>query len=185
MTAVSRAGSASDAALMASMAAGDLAALGELYQRYRADLRCFVLRATSRHDDAEDVLHDAFLVAARIAAKYDGRASCRSWLIGIAARLVQQRAQRIARVTRYLARLARLREGVRSPLPNLEARSSLDAIDRGLARMTAGKRIVLVMAEVEGMTCHEIAEALGIPVGTVWTRLHHARRELLALGDLR
>jgi RNA polymerase sigma-70 factor (ECF subfamily) len=185
MTAVPCAGSTSDAALMASIATGDLAALGELYQRYRADVRRFVLRATRRHDDTEDMLHDTFLVAARIAAKYDGRASCRPWLIGIAARLVQQRAQRIARVTRYLSRLARLRDGVRNPLPELEARSSLNALDRRLDRMSAGKRIVLVMAEVEGLTCPEIADALDIPIGTVWTRLHHARRELLAQGDPR
>jgi len=37
---------------------------------------------------------------------------------------------------------------------------------------------VLLLAEVEGFSCPEIAEMLDIPVGTVWTRLHHARREL-------
>jgi RNA polymerase sigma-70 factor (ECF subfamily) len=40
------------------------------------------------------------------------------------------------------------------------------------------------MAEVEGLTCAEIAEALGIPIGTVWTRLHAARRELRRSLDL-
>jgi len=43
---------------------------------------------------------------------------------------------------------------------------------------TACARIAIVMAEVEGLTCPEIAAALGIPIGTVWTRLHAARHEL-------
>jgi RNA polymerase sigma-70 factor (ECF subfamily) len=41
--------------------------------------------------------------------------------------------------------------------------------------------VVLLLAEVENMSCHEIAQALEIPVGTVWTRLHHARKELSQL----
>ena len=40
------------------------------------------------------------------------------------------------------------------------------------------KRTVLVLAEVEGFSCEELATMLSIPIGTVWTRLHHARREL-------
>jgi RNA polymerase sigma-70 factor (ECF subfamily) len=44
--------------------------------------------------------------------------------------------------------------------------------------LTEPKRITFLMAELEGLTCPEIAEALGIPIGTVWTRLHAARSEL-------
>ena len=75
--------SASDADLLAHIADGDPGALGTLYQRHRADLRAFVLRATAYHDDAEDLRHDTFLIAARIAARFDGRESCRPWLVGI------------------------------------------------------------------------------------------------------
>ena len=64
------------------------------------------------------------------------------------------------------------------PGPRLEARSSLDCLTAALERMSPAKRIVVLMAQVEGLTAPEIAEALGIPVGTVWTRLHAARREL-------
>jgi RNA polymerase sigma-70 factor (ECF subfamily) len=47
-----------------------------------------------------------------------------------------------------------------------------------LTRISEAKRITLLMAEVEGLSCAEIAAALGVPIGTVWTRLHAARREL-------
>jgi RNA polymerase sigma-70 factor (ECF subfamily) len=169
--------SATDGELMARIAAGDLGALGDIYQRHRADVRAFVLRATNHHDDAEDVLHNTFLTAARIAARFDGRDSCRPWLIGIAARLVQQRGQTLARLARYLARLSSGRVVARDPVPELDARNALSL---ALGRLSAAKRVVIVMAEVEGMSCAEIADALQIPIGTVWTRLHHARRELLA-----
>lgn len=169
---------AGDAELLARVASGDLGALGDVYQRHRADVRSFVLRATNGHDDAEDILHNTFLTAARIADRYDGRESCRPWLIGIAARLVQQRSQTFARVARYLARLASSPAQTRDPSLELDARNDLA---RALARLGAAKRVVILMAEVEGMTCAEIAAALRIPIGTVWTRLHHARRELLAM----
>jgi RNA polymerase sigma factor (sigma-70 family) len=168
---------ATDAELLARVAAGDLGALGDLYQRHRVDVRTFVLRAMNGHGDSDDVLHDTFLTAARIAERFDGRESCRPWLIGIAARLVQQRGQKLARVARYLARLASARSLARDLVPELDARNDLAY---ALGRLSAAKRVVILMAEVEGMTCAEISEALRIPIGTVWTRLHHARRELLA-----
>ena len=51
-------------------------------------------------------------------------------------------------------------------------------IERVLRLISEPKRITLLMAEVEEMSCPEIAAALQIPIGTVWTRLHSARREL-------
>jgi RNA polymerase sigma factor (sigma-70 family) len=174
----------SDAELLSRVAAGELGALGTLYDRHCESMRSFVARATCGHADADDIVHDAFLTAARIAARFDGRASARPWLIGIAARLVQRRARGLGRVPRILARLAWTRPQGSSPIEVLEARSSLGVVAPAVARMTTGKRIVLLMSELEGMTGPEIAEALEIPIGTVWTRLHHARRELMqAIGE--
>jgi RNA polymerase sigma-70 factor (ECF subfamily) len=100
--------------------------------------------------------------------------------VGIAARLVQRRARRLGQVARLLSRFAFGRPEARDPRSTLEARSTLDRIDDALGRMSAAKRVVVLMAEVHEMTCAEIASALEIPIGTVWTRLHAARRELRA-----
>jgi len=54
-------------------------------------------------------------------------------------------------------------------------------LERALARLDAKKREVLLLAEVEGFSASEIAALVGIPIGTVWTRLHHARRALRRL----
>ena len=61
------------------------------------------------------------------------------------------------------------------PQPVLQARSE---VERALTRLSESKRVTYLMAEVEGLSCAEIADALGVPIGTVWTRRHAARHEL-------
>jgi RNA polymerase sigma factor (sigma-70 family) len=169
----------SDADLLAGIAAGDLDALGALYDRHGEPVHRFVARVTQGHADTDDIVHDAFLTAARIAGRFDGRPSARPWLIGIAARLVHRRARGLGRLARVLERFAWVRPSAPDPAAAFKARSTLGVVGEAVARMSPAKRVVLIMAEVEGMSGPEIAAALEIPLGTVWTRLHHARRELL------
>ena len=165
----------SDAELMLELAAGQLGALGELYDRYQAPLRSFIARATRDAHDVDDLLHGTFLAAAESAERYDGRASCRPWLIGIAAQLLRRRRRRLARVVGGLSLFKSTLRASSDPRALLLARTD---VERALARLSEPKRVTVLMAEVEGLSCAEIAEALGIPIGTVWTRLHAARREL-------
>jgi RNA polymerase sigma-70 factor (ECF subfamily) len=168
---------------MAKLANGDLGALGEIYDRHHEAVRRFVGRATSGASDSADLVQNTFLMLSDSARRFDGRESCRPFLIGIAAHLVQERARQGGVLARLKGAFARERPIVVEPGPRLEARSSLDCLTEALEKMKPAKRIVVLMAQVEGLTAPEIAEALGIPVGTVWTRLHAARRELRsALG---
>jgi RNA polymerase sigma-70 factor (ECF subfamily) len=165
----------SDPELMRQLAAGQLGALGELYDRHQAALRSFIGRATGDAHDVDDLVHATFLAAAQSAERYDGRASCRPWLIGIAAQLLRRRHRAVGRFVAVLTALRSTLQPASDPRPVLQARSD---IERALAELSEPKRITLLMAEVEGLSCDEIARALDIPVGTVWTRLHAARREL-------
>ncbi len=165
----------SDAELMRELAQGQLGALGELYDRYQAPLHAFIARATRDAHDVDDLLQATFLAAAKSAARYDGRAACRPWLIGIAAQLIRRRRQTFARLLAMLAALGHAQPRASDPRPSLQARAD---VERALARLSEAKRLTLLMAEVEGLSCAEIAEALAVPIGTVWTRLHAARREL-------
>jgi RNA polymerase sigma-70 factor (ECF subfamily) len=164
-----------DAELMQQLAKGQLGALGELYDRYHAPLRSFLARATRDAHDVDDLVHGTFLAAAKSADRYDGRASCRPWLIGIAAQLLRRRRQTFGRLVAVLSALTGTQASASDPRPTLQARSDLE---RALARLSEPKRLALLMAEVEGLSCDEIAQALEVPIGTVWTRLHAARREL-------
>jgi RNA polymerase sigma-70 factor (ECF subfamily) len=164
-----------DPELMRELASGQLGALGELYDRYQSPVRSFIARATRDAHDVDDLLHATFLAAAESASRYDGRASCRPWLIGIAAQLLRRRRRSLGRLVGILSMLQGALRESNDPRTALQARTD---VERALARLSEPKRITVLMAEVEGLSCAEIAEALAIPIGTVWTRLHAARREL-------
>jgi RNA polymerase sigma-70 factor (ECF subfamily) len=166
---------ASDPEILQELARGEIGALGELYDRYHEPVRRFVARATSDADDVDDLVQATFLEAARSAGRYDGRPCCRPWLIGIAAHLLRRRRQSFGRFLAVLSSLRATRATSADPRRALQARGD---VEKALDRISAAKRIALLMAEVEGLSCAEIAAALGIPIGTVWTRLHAARREL-------
>jgi RNA polymerase sigma-70 factor (ECF subfamily) len=166
---------ASDPELMRRLAGGDSGALGELYDRYHEPVRLFAARATSDAEDVDDLVQATFLAAARTAARYDGRACCRPWLIGIAGQLLRRRGRAFGRLLSVLSSIYGSGATSNDPRPALHARSD---VGRALARLGELKRVTFLMAEVEGLSCQEIATALGIPIGTVWTRLHSARREL-------
>jgi RNA polymerase sigma-70 factor, ECF subfamily len=172
----------SDAAALAALTQGHISALGVLYDRYQAAVSSFVRRATNDASDAEDVVHATFMTAARAAANFDGRQSCRPWLVGIAARLLHRRKRGLSRWARALRELT-LHEGDRHSDPHraLTARDEVQRLSLALEQLSEPKRVVLLLAESEGLSSEEVALALQIPVGTVWTRLHHARRDLRRL----
>jgi RNA polymerase sigma-70 factor (ECF subfamily) len=186
MTAPKRASSASaplsDASALEALSRGHISALGVLYDRYQASVTSFVRRATNDSSDVDDVVHATFMTAARAAGNFDGRQSCRPWLVGIAARLLHRRKRGLSRWARALRELT-VREGDRynDPHSELHARDEVKRLSQALGRLSEPKRVVLLLAENEGMSSEEIATALQIPVGTVWTRLHHARRDLRRL----
>jgi RNA polymerase sigma-70 factor (ECF subfamily) len=164
-----------DAELMARLANGDRGALGALYDRHQARIRRFIARATCDAEDVDDLVQATFLATARTASRYDGRPSCHPWLVGIAARLLRRRGRALARFVRVLASFTGGGAAAVDPRPVLQARTD---VERALRLISEPKRTAFLMAEVEGLSCPEIATALQVPLGTVWTRLHAARREL-------
>jgi RNA polymerase sigma-70 factor (ECF subfamily) len=92
---------------------------------------------------------------------------------------VLQRGRSAARLARFLGRFTgHSPEPAPSPHELVTQNEIQDELSSALGSLATEKRVVLILAEVEGLSCAEIAQALGIPLGTVWTRLHHARRAL-------
>ena len=176
---VARPSDVGDAEALARLARGETSALATLYDRHHLALHRFIAHATNHPHDSEDIVHMTFLTAAKAADSFDGRLSCLPWLLGIAARLVQRRRRTLARWARAAREFAiQVGDARVDAQRDLIARDQLHSVGAALAKLSHSKRIVLVLAEIEGLTCEEIATALGIPIGTVWTRLHHARHEL-------
>jgi RNA polymerase sigma-70 factor (ECF subfamily) len=175
-------GDESDATLVRRVAEGDLSPLGVLFDRHHEAVRQFIARASTIAADADDLTQETFLVLAKIAGRYDGRASARPFLLGIAAQLVRRRRRTLQRWAHALAGIAHTFRDPPQHTPEKAASTSeeLRLFDAALRNLTEEKRIVFLLVEREGLSGSEVATALGIPVNTVWTRLHHARRELCA-----
>ncbi len=170
-----------DAEAMRRLSRGEIGALGEIYDRHHMAVRRFIARSTGSADDADDLVHTTFLTVPTIATSFDRSRSCRAWLIGIAARIVRRHRTAGARFARALRRWGQSeppRFG--DPTGALDARAELEQVQKALDALSDKNREVLLMADVEGLRCEDIAEALGVPIGTVWRRLHDARGKLLA-----
>jgi RNA polymerase sigma-70 factor (ECF subfamily) len=163
----------SDEELMSAVARGNEAALGTLVGRHSARLRAYLQRITSNREDADDLLQESWVRVARAAQRYDAKRRFRSWLYGIATNLA-----------RDLFRRRRARERALSELAlQPRAEPEVGPIDRGklhdrIARLPENRRAVLHLRYFEGLNESEMAEVLGIPKGTVKSRLHAAMREL-------
>jgi RNA polymerase sigma-70 factor (ECF subfamily) len=171
--------SLSDAQALSEVAQGRVGALAVIYDRHRACLYRFFANATGYAADVEDLVHTTFFSAAKAAAQFDGRDSCKAWLLGIGASLLFRRRRTLARWGRALREFAINQEDVRADAERrILAKGDLNAVARALSGLSEKKRVVLLLADLEELPCEAIAKALDVPIGTVWTRLHHARREL-------
>ena len=167
----------SDVALVAACAAGDQAALGQLYDRHHAGVWRFSARVAGS-PDVEDVVQSTFLEAWRSAARFQGRSGVRTWLLGIANNLL--RRQRRDHVRRQAA-LTVLRDSApdaRSPEGAWQDRLLMERVQAALQTLTPDQRAAFVLCELEELKGVDAARVLGIRPGTLWRRLFDARRSL-------
>jgi RNA polymerase sigma-70 factor (ECF subfamily) len=130
--------------------------------------------------DHEDLAQEVFLVVRRRLPDFDG-VNLGAWLFRIARRQVL-RHRRLVWVKRVFVgssgdALDELVHPSASPSALLETREKERLVAALLAGMSEKRRVVLVLFELEGASGEEIAELLGVPINTVWTRLHHARKD--------
>ena len=171
-----------DARLADRIRAGDTAALGELYDRYAGMAIAAALRIVGGREEAEDVVHDAFVAVWRKIDRFDAeRGALRSWLMTV----VRNRAIDRVRARRASIDLddaderSLLRTG---PNPTLDAalsRASAGDVRAAMAALPDEQRRALELAYFEGYTYREVAAMTGVPPGTANGRLR------LALGKLR
>jgi RNA polymerase sigma-70 factor (ECF subfamily) len=170
----------SDDELLRSVAAGDAAALARLYERYAGALFGYLHRLAGDRMTAEEILQDTMLAVWRSAGAFEGRAKVTTWLFGVARRQAHNRL--------------RLRSGPAPTAAGLPDRPDRSAGPEELAIAAAGgtpvaaavhllpdhHRDVIALVFVAGLPLAEVAEVLAIPVGTVKSRLYHARAAVAA-----
>jgi RNA polymerase sigma-70 factor (ECF subfamily) len=185
----------SDADLLAAHVAGDHDAFGALFSRHRDRLWAVALRTMGNPEDAADGLQDGLIAAYRRAGSFRGEAAVTTWLHRVVVNACLDRL-RAAKVRRAEALPDDLDEGAArgstiTSTPDDPADHALDAERRrevlaALATLPAEQRAALVLVDMEGYPVAEVAEMLGVAVGTVKSRCSRGRARLavlLGVGD--
>jgi RNA polymerase sigma factor (sigma-70 family) len=163
-------------------------AFGRIFDRHAVAIHHYLARRIGR-SLADDLTAETFLIAFRGRDRYDlTQPDCRPWLYGIAANLLRGHQRAEIRQYRALARTG-LDPAYAGPDDRVVARVSaagqVRALAAVLARLPIGEREVLTLVSQAELSYPEVARALGIPVGTVRSRLHSARKRIRgALPDL-
>jgi RNA polymerase sigma-70 factor (ECF subfamily) len=154
----------------------------ELYDRYAAVIHRYISRRLG-DEMADDVVAETFPAAFRWRQRYDlGRTDARPWLYGIAANMIGKHRRSEIRRLRAL-----VRAGALDPVPDgyadrVDSRVAAAAVQRqligALAGLSAGDREVLLLIAWADLSYEETATALGIPLGTVRSRLNRARKKV-------
>jgi len=184
-TAASMPESPADAELVARVARGDLEALGALFERYEPSIRSYLVRLGVVQGDVDDLVQGTFLEVVRAAERYDADHPVKTWLLGIATMMVRRHRRSAARLAARLVAWSGLAEHAApsaqaTPSELIEHDEAARRLSAALNRLAPAKRAAFVLVTLEGLSGEAAARVLGVPVKTVWTRLHYARRELRA-----
>lgn len=176
-----------DELLVGRARSGDQAACAELFRRHRDDAYRLAYRQLGNEHDALDVVQESMIKAFGALADFDGRSGFRTWLMRIVVNTALDWGRRRSR-----RGSVQLGDGTGGPADIPEPADDDDpaqrlhredlrrALDRALDRLTPALRSTFVLFAESGLSYKEIAEALGIPVGTVMSRIHSAREKLQA-----
>jgi RNA polymerase sigma-70 factor (ECF subfamily) len=176
--------SASDGLLVAAARRGDVHAFEQLYRMHSAKVLGLCLRMTRQRELAEDCVQQAFVSAWRNLRTFEGRSAFSSWLHRIAVNEV------ISLMRSRKPWLESQIDEAAEHSPDLQRADTADGdvsdVERALASLPEGARYVVVLQSIYGYSHEEVADMLGIAVGTCKAQLHRARgllREKLGILD--
>lgn len=155
---------------------GDRRAFGELVRRHREGVVNVVYRMCGETNLAEDAAQEAFIRAWQHLPGYQPQSPFRNWVYRIATNVALD-ALRRERETVDIDTLS-LAASDEGPETTLEGKERGERVRQAVLALPPASRAVLVLREYEGLSYREIADTLGIPIGTVMSRLNYARNRL-------
>lgn len=182
-----------DRALVERCQAGDVAAFEPLVEKYRQRVWRLAYNVLRDREEAWDVAQEAFIRAYQALKSFRGQSAFYTWLFRIVMNVAADRArQRAARGRAFgteqvpeedWERVMADRSG--GPEDSAARTEERERIGRALETLSEDHRTIIMLSDIEGLSYREIADVLNIPMGTVMSRLHNARKRLrTALGPL-
>jgi RNA polymerase sigma-70 factor (ECF subfamily) len=156
-----------------------------IYDQWFGEVARWIRALGGPDADREDIVQDVFMIVRRRLPAFDG-ANLPAWLYRITRRQVRDFRRRAW--VKHIFSKGRVAEpdalphAEASPAMALERKEKQRVLHALLQKMKEERRMTLVLFEIEGLSGEEIARIQGVPVNTVWTRLHHARKEFFALA---
>lgn len=172
------AGTDSAGELLARVAEGSEEALGLLYQEHAAPMLRLIRRLTADRAVAEEILQEAWLAVWQSAAGFRGDSSARAWLLGVARRQAHNRLRRASLTTVDLDAAAHVPQSGPDVEDRVLAGMEFDEVLARVRDLPEHLREVLDLVLVESLSYGDIARVLGIPVGTVKSRMSQIKRRL-------
>jgi RNA polymerase sigma-70 factor (ECF subfamily) len=172
-----------DEELVRRTVGGDTAAFGVLVQRHERRVYNLALRMTGREDDARDATQDAFLTALRKLSSFRGESAFTTWLHRVAVNACYDLLRKRSRSPL----LDRDEVGAPEPPPQRDHADDVGLsvdVRRALLEIPEDYRVVMLLHDVHDLPYEEVASILGIPVGTVKSRLHRGRVALARIMGL-
>lgn len=160
---------------------GDALAIERLVQTYQQDVYRMALSILDDPDDADDAMQEAFLSALRGLATFRENASLKTWLFSITINICRSRLKRQksrSRMQQILQSLFHLRGEQAQPEDEAMKNQADAALWKAIHSLDGKHRIPIVLRYYHDLPVAEIAAMLGVPTGTVHSRLNHAREQL-------
>jgi RNA polymerase sigma-70 factor (ECF subfamily) len=166
--------------LLDGLRRGERRAFEELVRMYQDRVFGVALRMLGNRADAEEVSQEVFLRVHRSVGGFRGESNLSTWLYAIASRLCLNRVAsgRVRPTLESEDAVLRIESSEADPVEHLERAEVEAALQRAIAELPEERRIVVVLRDLQGLAYEDIAQALGVELGTVRSRLHRARAEL-------
>ncbi|MEM8728927.1 MAG: RNA polymerase sigma factor [Pseudomonadota bacterium] len=168
-----------DAELVTRISQGDRQAMRQFYERHQAGLYHFVRGRLGDAFEASDVMQEAFLEVWKGASRFKGHSSAKTWLYGIARNKAVDRVRKSQRVTLKDNPDETLADDSPTPQAVMEAASDAARVKECMDKLPDVQRAAVRLAFYEDLSYPEAADVEGVPVGTIKTRIHHAKKLLL------
>jgi RNA polymerase sigma-70 factor (ECF subfamily) len=182
---------APEAGLVERCRQGDARAFAQLVSMHERMVYSLAARLLGDCEEAKDLSQEVFLQVYRTIGRFEGRSSVKTWIYRIVVNQCHNRRRWWMRRKRDQARAiedltardeaqlaASQSQSEKDPFGDLERRERARRVQDALAAISFDQRAILVLREVEGLSCEEIGQALSLPVGTVKSRLARGREAL-------